>query len=94
MVRLVGFADASEKAYGAVIYAVSTDSSGRTASKLVCSKSRLAPMKTVTIPRLELCAAVLLAKLMQKIRRPLEISPGETSYYTDSTIVLDAEVPI
>ncbi|XP_035233761.1 uncharacterized protein LOC118205579, partial [Stegodyphus dumicola] len=61
-----GFADASEKAFGAVIYLQSITSPGEYCSKLLCSKSRVAPIKTMTIPRLELSACLLLSKLMQK----------------------------
>ncbi|GFU78961.1 uncharacterized protein TNCV_308021 [Trichonephila clavipes] len=64
-VELHGFADASEKCYGAVMYCRSQSPDGATTVKLVTSKSRVAPMKSVTMRRLELCAAVLLAKLMK-----------------------------
>ncbi|GFY23925.1 uncharacterized protein TNCV_4896061 [Trichonephila clavipes] len=65
--KLHGFADASEKCYGAVIYCRSQSPDGATTVKLVTSKSRWAPVKSVTMPRLELCAAVLLAKLMKRV---------------------------
>ncbi|GFW58655.1 integrase catalytic domain-containing protein [Trichonephila clavipes] len=50
-VVLNGFADASSKAYGAVIYVQTNE----TTNQLLCSKSRLAPIKSTTILRLELC---------------------------------------
>ena len=52
------FCEASEKAYGAAIYARSLGAS-QTKSTLLCSKSRLAPRKTLSIPRLELYSIVL-----------------------------------
>ncbi|GFW76694.1 uncharacterized protein TNCV_4944111 [Trichonephila clavipes] len=51
-VELHGFADASEKCYGAVIYCRSQSPDGATTVKLVTSKSRVTPVKSVTMPRL------------------------------------------
>ncbi|GBO19940.1 hypothetical protein AVEN_35883-1 [Araneus ventricosus] len=87
-VELYGFADASELAYGAVIYVKSINSYGGSEVKLLISKSRVAPLKFVTIPRLELCAAVLLSKLMRRVLRALELEVSKTYFWTDSTIVL------
>jgi hypothetical protein len=85
---LKGFSDASELAYGAAVYVVSQSHSGKLTSHLLCSKSRVAPVKTVTIPRLELCGAVLLAKLMYKVMTALNVPRESVYYYCDSTIVL------
>lgn len=86
--QLHGFSDASENAYGAVIYARSVTSEGEVKVKLIASKSRVSPIKQVTIPRLELCSAVLLTKLMRKVRTALKMDITEVFYWTDSTIVL------
>lgn len=56
-IQIHGFCDASDKGYGACIYVRSSDSSNKVQCRLLCSKSRVAPLKVVEIPRLELCAA-------------------------------------
>lgn len=74
-ITLHGFADASERAYGAVVYAV-IGRDGLRRTRLLSSKARVAPLKKMTIPRLELCAAVLLAKL---VVRPKCLSFGKST---------------
>ncbi|XP_014671509.1 PREDICTED: uncharacterized protein LOC106812200 [Priapulus caudatus] len=85
--ELHNFADASEKAYGAVSYLVAKDS-GQAHSALVMAKSHLAPLKRMTIPRLELMAATLAVKHDAMLRRELEFSIDRSVFWTDSTIVL------
>lgn len=86
--ELHGFSDSSEKAYGAVLYLRSITSEGQISVKLLCSKSKVAPLKSVTIPRLELCGAVLLSKLLKKTTKALKIHVDDTYLWTDSEIVL------
>ncbi|XP_073814297.1 uncharacterized protein [Musca autumnalis] len=81
------FTDASEKAYGAAAYMRSTFKDGTIMTRLLCSKSRVAPLKRQTIPRLELCAAVLGAQLASKIKIDLQLT-CPTWFWTDSEIVL------
>ncbi|XP_031337238.1 uncharacterized protein LOC116166425 [Photinus pyralis] len=83
--QLHGFCDASEKAYGAAVYTRSKDGE----VTLLTSKTKVAPIKTkITIPKLKLCAAVLLARLLEKAATALEI-PNITIYaWSDSTIAL------
>jgi hypothetical protein len=61
--RINVFCDASEKAYGAALYVRSVSREG-IAVRLACSKNRLAPVKKVTLPRLELLAALVGARLV------------------------------
>ena len=68
---LQGFCDASKEAYAAVIYLVMEINHERSV-RFVTSKTRVSPLKTQTIPRLELLAALLLARLMNSVTRCLE----------------------
>lgn len=60
-IELHGFSDSSERAYGACIYVCSINQRGNRDSMLLTAKSRVAPVKKITLPRLELLAAHLLA---------------------------------
>jgi hypothetical protein len=82
-----GFSDSSEKAYGAAIYIRVIDAEGKIHVSLICSKSRVSPPKKPTLARLELCAALLLAKLMVKVRAASTLS-GNVTLWSDSMIVL------
>ncbi|GFU41729.1 integrase catalytic domain-containing protein [Trichonephila clavipes] len=73
-----GFADASERCYSAAVYCKSKNLKSETLVRLITSKSRVAPIKSLTIPRLELCAAVLLAKLGEKVVAALQLETAET----------------
>ncbi|GFW03400.1 integrase catalytic domain-containing protein [Trichonephila clavipes] len=84
---LHGFADASTAAYGAVLYAQSI-SEEDVSTRLLCSKSRVAPVKPITIPRLELCACVLLSQLLEKVLHSLTLPIHQIMLWTDSNIVL------
>jgi hypothetical protein len=84
-----GFCDASKDAYGAVIYIRSLNATGVYHNNLLCSKSRVAPLRATTIPQLELCAALLLAKLYVKGRNSIKLNIDGTYFWTDSTTVLD-----
>ncbi|KAK9700879.1 Pao retrotransposon peptidase [Popillia japonica] len=87
-IELHGFSDASKTAYGACIYVQTISKGEEITSALLCSKSRVAPLKPTTIPRLELCAALLLARLMNKVKQSLGMRPNRIQYWTASTIVL------
>ena len=70
------------------MFVKSIDGKGVVTIKLVCSKSRVAPLSGVTIPRLELCAASVLKKLYVKTRAQFEIPIKRVIFWSDSTIVL------
>lgn len=87
--HLCGFCDASKKAYAAVIYLV-VQTSTRMYVQFVVSKTRVAPIRSQTIPRLELLSALLLARLMSTtmdaLSSLLKLDPPR--YYSDSQVAL------
>lgn len=87
-VQLHGFADASESAYAAVVYARSKDRDGNVCISLVASKTKVAPIQQVSLPRLELNAAALLVELMKQILESLDHLDVTCYAWTDSTVVL------
>ena len=87
-VQLHGFSDASEKAYSAVVYLRSTYLDQPPVVTLVASKTKVAPIKTLSVPRLELCGANLLSKLLTSVRNALDIPLSDVRAWCDSTIVL------
>lgn len=86
--QIHGFCDASENAYGACIYLCSTDSEGNHHVSLMCAKSHVAPVNPLTLPCLELCAAILLSRLYIAVKQALPIQIDETYLWSDSTITL------
>ena len=88
-VQIHGFADASMKAYGCCIYVRYSESNVMN-SKLLVAKSKVAPSKKVkTLPRLELCASHLLAKLWHVVKPMLQKYEIESvNFWSDSEIVL------
>lgn len=87
-VQLHHFSDASEYGYGAVSYLRIVDDKGIISCSFVLGKSRVTPLKVVSIPRLELTAAVVAVKLNCLIRNEIEYPIHDTIYWTDSTVVL------
>ena len=87
-IQLHHFSDASEEGYGAASYLRLVDDMGRIHCGLVMGKSRVAPLKTITIPRMELTAAVVSVKLHKFIVDQLDLPIHKTIFWTDSTIVL------
>lgn len=83
-----GFSDASLEAYGACVYLRSVSESGPMQVRLLCSKSKVAPLKVLTIPRLELCAALLLANLVHKVKTSMKLKFDACLLWTDSSVCL------
>lgn len=87
--ELHGFADASEYAYAATIYCRTTNKEGIITTQLLTSKTRVAPTTIkLSIPRLELNATLLLAKLLKHTQRSLKINNLKIYAWSDSTIAL------
>ncbi|XP_076301650.1 uncharacterized protein LOC143219633 [Lasioglossum baleicum] len=83
-----GFADASERAYAAVVYSRTINSAGVPTVSLIVAKSRVAPLKRVSLPRLELCAAFLLAKLVGHVTTVLDWQGVNIHLWSDSSVAL------
>nr|XP_055053838.1 uncharacterized protein LOC129438965 [Misgurnus anguillicaudatus] len=82
------FSDASVKTISAVAYLKVTDHDGMSHVGFVMGKAKLAPQTVLTVPRLELCAAVLAVEIAEKIIQELGIKPDTLLFYTDSKVVL------
>lgn len=82
------FSDASEKIIAAVAYLKTVDSNGNCHAGFITGKARLAPLPELSIPRLELCAAVLSVNMMETIIAEIAVRFDEINLYTDSRVVL------
>ncbi|XP_029158966.1 uncharacterized protein LOC114931163 [Nylanderia fulva] len=88
LTKIHGFVDASERAYAAVIYLRSLDDHGRVSTSLIASKTKVAPIKQVSLPRLELCAATLLTRLASHFGALLSVPVKDVHLWTDSKVTL------
>ena len=87
-VQLHNFRDASNSGYVAASYIRTTFSDGTVACALVFGKSRAAPLRRITVPRLELQAAVLSVRIGEMVQHEIEMEFTQICYWTDSEIVL------
>lgn len=87
-ITLHHFTDASEKGYGTVSYLRMTNEENQVSCALVMSKARVAPLKKVSIPRMELTAATVAVRVDHRIKQELELAIDDTYYWTDSQTVL------
>ncbi|GIY22645.1 uncharacterized protein CDAR_545521 [Caerostris darwini] len=82
------FVDASKTAYAACIFLRSESSMGSVTVQLLQARSRITPMKTITIPRLELMAATIGARLFSSVTQALKLPNVKVYFWTDSSTVL------
>lgn len=82
------FCDASTKAIAAVAYLKTTDAAGNSEVGFIMAKAKLAPRPEITIPRLELCAAVLAVEIAEVITTEIDIDLDAVRFYSDSKVVL------
>lgn len=88
-VNIVAFADASMNGYGSVVYLHISDASGIMV-RLVCAKSKVSPTKVTTLARLELCAALLMSKLIKTVHDAYRdrVKISGIFAFSDSTVAL------
>lgn len=87
-ISLLGFCDAADHGLCGVVYIRIQHNSSEASCKLLAAKTKVAPLKKISIPRLELCAASLLVTVMKKINEALKIPNLRQMAWTDSEIVL------
>lgn len=87
VVEFHGFCDSSELAYAAVLY-IRVDIENQVFTNLMVSKSKVAPIKKVSLPRLELLGALLLAEMIQAYLPQIKVHSHSLHLWTDSTIVI------
>lgn len=82
------FCDASPKAYGAVAYIVTTSAAGEVGVSLIMARTRVAPLKRLSLPRLELMGALIGARLCQCLVKTLRMEHARVRLWTDSTVAM------
>ncbi|XP_064470062.1 uncharacterized protein LOC135384806 [Ornithodoros turicata] len=82
------FCDASIQAYGAVVYLRTETDAGTVNVKIIAAKARVAPLKRVTLPRLELLAALIGARLTHYIVGALHVERFPAIFWSDSSVAL------
>ena len=87
-IQLHLFCDASESAYGTIAYLRYSFKTGEHKCTFVMAKSKLAPIKTLTLPRLELSAALTAARLSKLVLHELDLPIERTFFWSDSVLTL------
>lgn len=83
--QLLTFCDASEEAVAAAVYLNTSYEDGSSNCRLVMAKTKLAPRKTISIPKLELIAALLGARLSRYVEEALNLPDLTRLFWTDSS---------
>ncbi|XP_044751671.1 uncharacterized protein LOC123311669 [Coccinella septempunctata] len=87
--ELHGFGDTSERGYAAVAYFRFLNTAGEVSISFICAKSKVAPVRRISLPRLELCASLLLAKLISFIKSTYSSIKIDDIYaWSDSKVAL------
>ena len=82
------FSDTSKEAIGTAVYLREFNSGGEISILLLYGRSKIAPVHSTSIPRLELCSAVLSTQAVRMIRKELDVEVNEEIYYSESKVVL------
>lgn len=82
------FVNASTEAYRTVLYIRHEKYSGEILTRFIAAKARVAPLKAISIPRLELTAAVLGLRLTEEVSKTLKIPICDGNFWSDSMNVL------
>ena len=82
------FSDASKDAIGTAIYLRLLNQSNDVHVSFLYAQARVAPAQATSIPRLELCGAVLSAQAVNKITKEIDMNIDAVKFYTDSKVVL------
>ncbi|XP_076660146.1 uncharacterized protein LOC143363453 [Halictus rubicundus] len=87
-IELHGFSDASERAYSAAVFIRAPVTGARAETHLLMAKTKVAPTKPQSIPRLELCGALLLARLLRAVGDSMRPHSVTMHAWTDASVVL------
>ena len=87
MTELRGFCDASRRAYASCVYQRVHAANSSFHATSIASKTKVAPVKTLTIPRLELYGALVLTRVIKKLQFDLDLSNVSVINWTDSEVM-------